>query len=185
VPEEPGTTSRTIPAWVWAATVALLLVVIFASWQAQRLSGQLAEMREQVHADRARKLSLEAQRKEYEAIVALLAAPETRAFELQRQDKSLPPVLLYWNEQLGMVISGRKWPPLVPNRSFQLWIVPKKGNPVSAGVFQPDANGRVIKLIRVETPVRISDAVALTISEEPAGGSPQPTTDAIWTGRIK
>ncbi len=85
--------------------------------------------------------------------------------------------------QMGLVLAGNEVPSPAPNHTFQLWVVPKKGAPLSAGIFNPDAAGTVLL---VATPsATLADAAALAVSEEPAGGLPQPTKDRIlWVGPV-
>jgi anti-sigma-K factor RskA len=68
------------------------------------------------------------------------------------------------------------------DRTLQLWIIPTQGNPIDAGIFRPDANGRALYI--ASPGVSISQAAALAITDEPAGGQPQPTTTPIWVGQI-
>lgn len=58
--------------------------------------------------------------------------------------------------------------------TYQLWLIDDEG-PVSAGVFQPDANGAALVLLDGE--VRPGLVFGLTI--EPAGGSETPTGDIL------
>lgn len=46
---------------------------------------------------------------------------------------------------------------------------PKTGNPVSAGIFEPDSQGRVLLISKPDaTP---ANAAAVAVTEEPAGGA--------------
>ena len=115
---------------------------------------------------------------------ALLAASETRAVQLKPVSVEIPFVNIFWNEEIGLLVTSQNVPAIPAGREWQLWILPKKGNPISAGIFQPDANRAVLKLTRPAAPMRMKDAAALTITVEPAGGSPQPTSKPQWMGRI-
>ena len=61
-------------------------------------------------------------------------------------------------------------------RTYQLWAVPKGKAPISMGTFNTDAGGRATLVLPVDptiTHLGFIDFCGLT--EEPAGGSPQPT----------
>ena len=97
-------------------------------------------------------------------------------------ETTLPAVRAYWNESLGLALTGSELPALSSERNYQLWVVPKQGSPISAGVFQPDAAGTVLLLSTPEA--TLAESAALAITEEPAGGSPQPTTTPIWVASV-
>ena len=54
-----------------------------------------------------------------------------------------------------------------------MWLIPAKGNPISAGTFRREADATAV-LLRPGLVERDAAAVAVTV--EPEGGSPQPTT---------
>jgi hypothetical protein len=66
-------------------------------------------------------------------------------------------------------------PALAGGRVYELWYQPRAGaNMVPAGTFAPQ-NGTVV------APVVLGESfVAVAMSVEPAGGSPQPTTTPIF-----
>jgi len=169
---------------VWGATLAALFFFAWTLWQAQMLQRQLTELQLQMRLEQGRKETLEAQRREMDQIRALLAAPETRFVQVNPVTAETPFFKILWNEGIGLLVTAQDVPAIPAGRVLQLWIAPKKGGPISAGVFQPEANGTVLKLTRPAAPIRMKDAAALTVTVEPAGGSPQPTSAPQWMGRI-
>lgn len=181
---EPNGPRFTVPVWVWGVTLAALLFFALTLWQAQKLQRQLAELQLQMRLEQGRKETLEAQRREMDQIRALLAAPETRAVQLKPAAVDARPFKIFWNEELGLLVTAQNVRALPAGRVFQLWILPKKGSAISAGVFQPDANGTVLRLLRSAVSIRTYDAAGLMVTVEPGGGSPQPTRTPSWVGLI-
>jgi anti-sigma-K factor RskA len=72
----------------------------------------------------------------------------------------------------GVVFIGASLPRLDSGKTFELWVIPAKGNPVPAGLFQsqPDATAVFVR------PGPVDNAAAIAVTIEPEGGSPQPTT---------
>jgi anti-sigma-K factor RskA len=62
-------------------------------------------------------------------------------------------------------------------REYQLWAI-RDDVPVSAGVFRPDSDGEVLELIEDFQP-----GALMAITEEPAGGSEQPTSEPFLAGQ--
>jgi anti-sigma-K factor RskA len=62
---------------------------------------------------------------------------------------------------------------LPPDKTYQLWFIKADKTPVSAKLFTTDQNGR--GSVTVDVPADLGPLAAAGVSEEPAGGSPQPT----------
>ena len=65
-------------------------------------------------------------------------------------------------------------------QTYQLWLVPATGNPISAGIFQPGQAGADSSLTATVPAGTTAKAFAVTI--EPAGGKPQPTGPKVLIG---
>lgn len=68
-------------------------------------------------------------------------------------------------------------PAVPPGRVYQAWKINSAGQPVSLGVL-PSNRGEVVFA------ADLSDATAVAISVEPAGGSPAPTTTPVLVGKF-
>lgn len=72
----------------------------------------------------------------------------------------------------GVVFIAAHLPKLAPGKTFQMWVIPGAGNPISAGTFSSSADDSAIHL----RPGPVTGAAAVAVTVEPAGGSPQPTS---------
>jgi Anti-sigma-K factor rskA, C-terminal len=69
-------------------------------------------------------------------------------------------------------------------RTYQLWLLRDKGAPmVSAGTFNAGANE--LPNLQLNNKLLLAGVKGLTVTEEPAGGSPQPVGQKILTGTIQ
>ena len=80
----------------------------------------------------------------------------------------------------GIVLIAASLPPLEPNKTFEMWVLPQSGKPIPAGTFKGEREGTAIHVR--PGPVQSASAVAVTI--EPSGGSPQPTTTPFIVSRL-
>ena len=69
-------------------------------------------------------------------------------------------------------------------KSYELWMLPPKGKPVSMGLMNP--TGSANETLGPETIAALAGAKGLAITLEPAGGSPsgQPTGPVVYTADI-
>lgn len=177
--QEPRTKPRT-PAWMWVAAAALV-VGIGVSWFArQTAEAQLAEAMERLGEMRAAQEALIEENGRYERMLTILSAAETRAVSLAAPENAR--IHVYWNDDQGLLLAGTGMPVPPGDRTLQLWAIPREGNPISVDIFRPDAGGEAVAMFAA--PLAIREAVALAITEEAAGGAPQPTMTPIWVGNV-
>ena len=72
-------------------------------------------------------------------------------------------------------------PPAGPGKTYQLWLVTPTAK-LSAGTFDPGTEGEATG--RVEVPLESGPVLAAAVTDEPAGGSPQPTGTILLLGKI-
>jgi len=112
----------------------------------------------------------------------LMSARDTVVVSLAMQ-KNQPEgtARVIYNSRRGLLVYNGHLPPAAADKSYQLWLVPASGAPISAGVFNPvtdDTNSIVAKV----PPGTAAKAFAVTL--EPAGGKPAPTGPMILVGPV-
>lgn len=171
-----------IPAWAWAAAAALVLFAGYTTFQMRQFSREVAALERQGAQEEQRSRALDSERERYLQALNIIGATSTRHLQLKPGTAAMPPMTAYWNPQMGLVLAADKMPAVQPGRTLQLWVVPQQGAPVSVGIFRPNSAGQVLMVMPPANAMLM--AKALAISEEPAGGSPQPTSTPTWVGPV-
>jgi anti-sigma-K factor RskA len=84
---------------------------------------------------------------------------------------------------MGVAVTAEKVPAIPAARTLQLWFVLEKGRPMSLAIFRPDSQGQVELVAPVN--MAMNEIAALAVTEEPAGGSPQPTAAPLWVAQLR
>jgi len=165
------------PRWVFvltAANVCLCLGLAWWTWQTGRAMSVL----------RGERLQLQQQLDLQRQALHLFTTPATRPVAL-RSDKAesrAQGTLLLHPEASHAVLIVQDLPPLPPERAYQLWLIWGDQQRDNGGVFRVDARGFGLVPITVPRPLATYRAVGIT--EEPAGGSPRPTSPRLIGGTL-
>jgi anti-sigma-K factor RskA len=182
--EKPKTSGpRAIfPAWAWVAAAVLALITGYSIRQMNNQNGQLAEFRKEMKLATIQNQALQNQLDMDRMVAMVMMSPDSESLKLMPTDKNMPMVHAYLHPHMGVAITADQMPSMPSARTLQLWYVPKTGKPVSAAIFHPDSLGQIAFVAPVTLPR--NEIAALAVTDEPAGGSPQPTTPIAWMAQV-
>lgn len=109
-------------------------------------------------------------------MMVLLTAPDARRVVLRSAAAGARGILLLQPTETTAALVAVDFPPLRPNRVYQLWLL-RDNQRDNGGTFQVDQNGYAMLTITALRPLSAYRAAGIT--EEPAGGSPGPTTPRL------
>jgi anti-sigma-K factor RskA len=176
-----------IPWWLWVGVAALLLFSVYSAWNEQHLRNAVANLLQQAETQRAERQKLEeqlhiAKLQAHEAMIWM--DPKSKKIMLPSKDPKMPQLEAMWHPELGLCVRGWKVPSPGEKRVLQLWLIPKAGGkPMPSVTFWPDASGTFSAMVE-NPPDAMSATQALAVTEEPMGGSQQPTSAPMWVGGV-
>lgn len=179
-PESARVARHSIAPWLAAAALAIAAVglatySLSTRRQVAGLSGELAAAQRNVDSLRA---SLEAR----DRLLAGLISPRVRVVELAATGPKPPTARMFWDQ------ASDTWTFVAHNlanaptgRTYQLWLITPDQRKLSAGTFVPDSTGTAV--VRAQYPLAADSLFMVAVTDEPAGGVPQPTGSIILAGK--
>lgn len=179
---------RTSPV-LWGALAASLLIAVGFGLRATRLGDELTHQRadlaarDSTIAEQARSLAAQGRRlAATDSTLASLLSPGVQLVQLTASGDPDPQIQLFWDRRHNTaVLHASRLRPVAAGRTYQLWFI-KDGKPVPSITFNVAAAGEaLVPQVAVPSEGRIS---AAAVTDEPAGGSPQPTTPILLVGTL-
>lgn len=152
-----------------AVALGALLLWVQSRSQLDERQTELAQARAQV-AQQAEELG------QLRPVLAFLNQPDTKLVNFGAGAPAPPKGSILVNPRTGVLVMASNLPVLGPDRTYQLWLIPKGGAPQPAGLFRSAANGTAL----YSRPGAVAaDTAAVAVSVEPVAGSTAPTTTPI------
>lgn len=175
---------RWLDAWLKPAIAAGLATAIVYGLTALPLRRERQSLREELRAqaDQIHRLESTVEQaaetarllESREAVVAMLAGSKPQPEAWGR---------ILWDREHGTVhfYTGNLKPP-GPGRTYELWLITEGQEKIPAGTFDVDASRRGLLVARV--PKEVGKVVFAAVTDEPAGGVPQPTGSIHLLGKL-
>jgi hypothetical protein len=166
----------------WLAIAASVLVVVSGAllWSARQegenlrtsLKAQLASS-QRVQQSRDSLRAVVASR---DSILAGMTGRDVAVMTLTSSAARAPFAWMFWDKkQNTWTLVAHNMPQLKAGRTYQLWLVTPTAK-ISAGTFDPQNGDAVVRATYALAPNSLQ---ALAVTEEPAGGVPQPTGEPV------
>jgi anti-sigma-K factor RskA len=188
VPAPAGTSA-------WWYTAAAILAAVLVGGYALTLRAHIGFLDQALRESRAQTAAAERQLSDAQAQLAraqtemrrvnlttgILASADVVKVDLKGEAPAAQALgRAFYSPSRGVLFTANGLPALPASQVYQLWVVTKAGQPVSAGLLAPDAEGRA--LVLAEPTAESPAAFAVTV--EPAGGVPAPTGARVLLGTL-
>ena len=171
----PSRMRATAPWLLLAASVAGLF---WLGAENRDLTERSASLEEQMEAMRSSLDEAQVAVARLDSMAAAISGPNVQVATLTGDTD--PTLRLVWNRDRDLLlVAAQNLPPLPQGRTYQLWGIRGAEAPVSLGTFDTGSEGEAL----VTLPASAAGAYDVSaVTEEPAGGSPQPTTQPFLVG---
>jgi len=173
-------TRRTFGPAAWMAMAASLVAILGvgaflkASRERDAARASLAAVQAASGTQVAALDSLRATLASRERMITNLIGPQVAVMTLASTNPASPTGRMFWDQQHNAwTFVAHRVPMPKSGRTYQMWLVTPREK-ISAGTFMPSPDGEVMMQATYALPKDSLAAVAVT--DEPQGGSPQPTT---------
>ncbi len=161
--------------WLAAAAVLSVFAAVYFSARERDVARDLARLRED-----ARLQTIELTR--LNEAFAILNGPETTEASFGEGQPKPPKGKVFVNPSQGVLLVASNLPPAQPGKRYEMWVIPKAGKPVPAGLFQSETDGTALHVRRGPVDLETTGAVAVTLEDE--AGAPQPTSQPLIVAAI-
>jgi anti-sigma-K factor RskA len=117
-------------------------------------------------------------------LVAVATARDLSMVQLTSATNSTARGRVFWDKdrnQWNVMVFDLAPPP--PGREFEIWFITPDQKKVRAGVFEVNAQGNASMMVKVPTDMK--DIAVAAITDEPMGGSDQPTGHIQLSGQVE
>ena len=157
----------------WLAAAAAVVIAVYLGQQARKERTARATAEQALASARLTLDSTGSALARRDSLIQLLVSRDVQAVTVSGSGPA-PSAKYFMDRRAGrVIIAASALPPAAPGRTYQLWGIETGKPPVSLGTFNTDSSGRALASVAVPAGLRIA---VTAVTDEPSGGSPQPTT---------
>ncbi len=175
-------------ALAWGRTVAaslalaILAGVLAAAYVTRRADQVIAGLQDRIDRQTEKLAALQRQISAAQESIRLVSSPGVMVVDLKGQGaQAASSARVFWDRQRDRwELYAANLPPPPGGKTYQLWLITPTAK-ISAGLFEETAR---TASGQVSLPPAAGPVVAAAVTDEPAGGSPQPTGSILLLGKI-
>jgi anti-sigma-K factor RskA len=167
-----------LPWWIAAAaSVAFML----AMYQRGLVLRDGEDLRAALSAESMRVVQLRDSLADRERMLLALAGADVKVVDLVANNRR-PNARMFWAQATNTwTLFAHELPAPTSGRTYQLWLITRDGQRISAGTFVPDPTGNAV--VSAQYPLAPDALQMIAVTDEPAGGVPQPTGEIVIAGQ--
>jgi anti-sigma-K factor RskA len=156
---------------------------IVAVYQATVTGRERDTLRTALVAESVRVAGLRDTLADRERTLLAMAGADVRVVELVANNRR-PNARMFWAQSTNTwTMFAHNLPAPPSGRTYQLWLITRDNQRISAGTFAPNASGDAV--VSAQYPLAADALQMIAVTEEPAGGVPQPTGEVVIAGQAR
>jgi anti-sigma-K factor RskA len=113
---------------------------------------------------------------------AILNGADTTVTSFGQGRPAPPKGRIFVSPSQGVLLIASNLPPAPSGKAYEMWVIPKGGKPVPAGIFQSESNGTAMHIQRGPVDSN-ADLVAVTVEDQ--AGAAQPTSQPLFAASVR
>jgi hypothetical protein len=152
-----------------------LFAVVYFYGRERDTHGEVARLRGQV---REQTIDLTRMNEAF----AILNGADTTVTSFGSGRPAPPKGKVFVSRSQGVLLIASNLPPAPSGKAYEMWVIPKGGKPLPAGIFQSESNGTAMHVQRGPVDAN-ADLVAVTVEDQ--AGAPQPTSQPLFAASVR
>ena len=170
--------ARPLPWWLAAAASVAFAI---ATYQLIQTGKERDAIRTQLVTESMRSSALKDSLAQAERTLLAMAGADVKVVELVANNRR-PNARMFWAQSTNTwTMFAHNLPAPPQGRTYQLWLITRSGERISAGTFAPDPSGSAV--VTAQYPLAADALQMIAVTEEPAGGVSQPTGEVLIAGQ--
>jgi anti-sigma-K factor RskA len=150
------------PVWAAVAAGAVIAAVIF-NIRAHRTDAELAQAAAELRRVQSESAAQTRELARLNEAFAILNQPDARQVVFGGATTQPPRGRVFLDPKRGVLLLASNLPPAPSGKLYEMWVIPKGGKPVPAGLFQSAADGTALHLWVDRVDVDHTAAIAVTV----------------------
>jgi anti-sigma-K factor RskA len=167
-----------LPWWIAAAASVAFVVAMYQRGVVQR---EREDVRAALAAESVRVVQLRDSLADRERMLLALSGADVKVVDLVANNRR-PNARMFWAQATNTwTMFAHDLPTPPAGRTYQLWLITRDGQRISAGTFAPDPTGNAV--VSAQYALAPDALGTIAVTDEPAGGVPQPTGEIVIAGQ--
>jgi hypothetical protein len=169
------------PVWAAVAAGGLIAAMVFnlrahrAAVELDRAAAELTRVQSE-SAAQTRELA------RLNEAFAILNQPDAKQVIFGGGAPQPPHGRVFLDPSRGVLLVASNLPPAPAGKIYEMWVIPKGGKPVPAGLFQSAADGTAMHVL--SGPVDVAGTAAVAVTLERAAGATEPNMPPVFAAPL-
>jgi len=169
------------PVWAAVAAGALIAAVVF-NLRAHRAAESLTAAETRLEQLRSEASAQNRELARLNEAFAILNQPNVKQVIFGGGAPQPPRGRVFLDPTRGVLLVASNLPPAPAGKIYEMWVIPKGGKPVPAGLFQSASDGTALHVL--SGPVNVAGTAAVAVTLEAAAGATVPNLPPVFAAAL-